>query len=151
MSQKRESNRVKDLNQRKVLDEATRQLRIQKSLAALEQDNYHEDPDSDLEFHEEGPKFEDTIGRGRRKKSKTQIKKFRKNFTALLEEEMQHFTEGETNYLTAAVPPSRYPPRHLCAVCGFPSNYKCVQCGARYCCVKCYGIHKDTRCLKFTA
>ena len=27
----------------------------------------------------------------------------------------------------------------------FPSNYTCVTCGARYCCVKCLGTHRDTR------
>ena len=27
----------------------------------------------------------------------------------------------------------------------FPSNYTCVSCGARYCCVKCLGTHQDTR------
>ena len=27
----------------------------------------------------------------------------------------------------------------------FPSAYTCVSCGARYCCVRCLGTHKDTR------
>ena len=27
----------------------------------------------------------------------------------------------------------------------FPSNYTCVTCGTRYCCVKCLGTHLDTR------
>lgn len=153
MSQKRESSRVKDANKQKVLDEETRKLRLMKSLQALEQDNYHEDPNADVDDDEEGPMFESTFKSRRTRKSKTKPiqQKYRKTFTDKLEEEMINFKEGETNYLTAAVPPSRYPPRHFCAVCGFPSNYTCVQCGARYCSVKCYGIHKDTRCLKFTA
>lgn len=52
---------------------------------------------------------------------------------------------NQPSYVTAVAPPSKYPPRHFCAVCGFPSNYTCVTCGARYCCVKCLGTHQDTR------
>ena len=54
-------------------------------------------------------------------------------------------SHSEPNYLTACVPPSRFPERHFCAVCGFPSNYTCVPCGARYCSVRCLGTHQDTR------
>ncbi|KAI6059343.1 Zinc finger HIT domain-containing protein 1 [Aix galericulata] len=46
--------------------------------------------------------------------------------------------------------PSRLPQRHFCAVCGFPSAYTCVTCGARYCSSRCLGTHQDTRCLKWT-
>ena len=52
---------------------------------------------------------------------------------------------NQPSYVTAVAPPSNYPPRHFCAVCGFPSNYTCVTCGARYCSVKCLGTHQDTR------
>ena len=48
------------------------------------------------------------------------------------------------------VPESRLPPRKLCAVCGFPSSYTCVTCGARYCSLKCLEVHQETRCLKWT-
>jgi len=27
----------------------------------------------------------------------------------------------------------------------FPSNYTCVTCGSRYCCIRCLGTHQDTR------
>lgn len=153
MADKRESTRVKDANQRKVLDKAARKRRLKKALEALEQDNYQDDPHANLVMHKNAPKFEDTIENKRRKKLKTEPfkQRFRKNFTALLEEEEQHFTKDKRNYVTAQIPPSIYPPRHFCAVCGFLSNYTCVQCGARYCCIKCYGIHQDTRCLKWTA
>lgn len=148
MSQKRESNRIKEANQRKVLEEATRKERLEKSIAALERDNYHEDPNPELKFPKREKKIEDTFKKEGGQEVKTE---FRKNFAALSEDEKDYFIEGETNYVTARVPPSRYPPRHFCAVCGFPSNYTCVQCGARYCCIKCFGIHKGTRCSKFTA
>ncbi|XP_070810477.1 zinc finger HIT domain-containing protein 1 isoform X2 [Pituophis catenifer annectens] len=59
-------------------------------------------------------------------------------------------TSEGPNYLTACAPPSNLPQRHFCTVCGFPSNYTCVSCGARYCCVKCLGTHHETRCLKWT-
>ncbi|XP_036381501.1 zinc finger HIT domain-containing protein 1 isoform X1 [Megalops cyprinoides] len=75
--------------------------------------------------------------------------RFRKNFQALLEEENLSMSEGP-NYLTACAPPSKFPQRHFCAVCGFPSSYTCVSCGARYCCVRCLGTHHETRCLKWT-
>lgn len=44
----RESGRLKDANQKRILDEATRQRRIRKALEALEQDNFHDDPHADL-------------------------------------------------------------------------------------------------------
>lgn len=44
----RESGRLKDANQKRILDEATRQRRARKALEALEQDNFHDDPHADL-------------------------------------------------------------------------------------------------------
>ena len=35
------------------------------------------------------------------------------------------------NYLSAQAAPSTKPKRNFCAVCGFPSKYTCVVCGAR--------------------
>uniref|UniRef100_K7GGG3 Zinc finger HIT-type containing 1 n=3 Tax=Cryptodira TaxID=8464 RepID=K7GGG3_PELSI len=75
--------------------------------------------------------------------------RFRKNFQALLEEQNLSTSEGP-NYLTACAAPSSLPQRHFCAVCGLPSHYTCVSCGARYCCVRCLGTHQETRCLKWT-
>ena len=58
----------------------------------------------------------------------------RKNLDQLLEEEgLEDGAEEEGGYLSAQVPESARPPRHLCAVCGFPSPYTCVTCGTRYC------------------
>lgn len=34
--------------------------------------------------------------------------------------------ESGPSYLTAVIPPSKFPPRHFCAVCGYPfiTNHK---------------------------
>ncbi|EGI62533.1 U4/U6.U5 small nuclear ribonucleoprotein 27 kDa protein [Acromyrmex echinatior] len=45
----RESGRIKDASQKRILDEATRKRRQKKALEALEQDNFHDDPHADLE------------------------------------------------------------------------------------------------------
>lgn len=100
------------------------------------------------------PAFNDTMEDKRKKrKSKTGElfkQRFRRTFVMLLEEAQQEAEAGEPSYTSAKVPPSKFPERHFCAVCGFPSNYTCVSCGSRYCCVKCLGTHQDTRCLKWT-
>jgi len=44
----RESGRIKDANQKRVLDDAARKRRQKKALEALEQDNFHDDPHADL-------------------------------------------------------------------------------------------------------
>ncbi|GFU53398.1 zinc finger HIT domain-containing protein 1 [Trichonephila clavipes] len=153
MADKRESSRVKDANQRKVMDEASRRRRVKKALEVLEQDNFHDDPHANLVMHKNAPKFEETLDNKRRRKLKTEPfkQRLRKNFAALLEDEAQFFTKDKTNYVTAKVPPSKYPDRHFCAVCGFSSAYTCVQCGTRFCSVKCQGVHQDTRCMKWTS
>lgn len=74
--------------------------------------------------------------------------RYRKTFQQLVEEESY---ANYPNYITAQAPPSELPERHFCAVCGFPSNYTCIPCGARYCSTHCLGTHLDTRCLKWTA
>lgn len=51
---------------------------------------------------------------------------------------------------------SNIPPRHLCEICGFFGDYKCVQCvhkrtsrvNTYYCSSRCYEIHKDHNCGK---
>ncbi|XP_067669617.1 zinc finger HIT domain-containing protein 1-like [Haliotis asinina] len=153
--EKRESGRIKDVQQRRVLDEAARRRRQRKALEALEQDNFSEDPHADLKMSKKAPKFDEAMDanatkRKRKSKGGDFKQRYRKNFAGLLEEE-QMLNKEEASYFSAGVPPSKMPPRHFCAVCGFPSNYTCVQCGARYCSVRCLGTHQDTRCLKWTA
>ncbi|GIX76892.1 zinc finger HIT domain-containing protein 1 [Caerostris darwini] len=152
MADKRESSRIKETTQRKVMDEASRRRRIKKALEVLEQDNFHDDPHANLVMHKNAPKFEETLDNKRRRKLKTEPfkQRLRKNFASLLEDEAQFFTKDKINYLTAQIPPSKYPDRHFCAVCGFNAPYTCVQCGTRFCSVKCQGIHQDTRCMKWT-
>ncbi|XP_020899213.1 zinc finger HIT domain-containing protein 1 [Exaiptasia diaphana] len=152
---RRESGRIKEV--KRILDSATRRRRQQRQLEALEKDNTHEDPHGHinvLQAKARIPAFNDTMEE-KKKKKKTKTgehfkQRFKRTFNTLLEEAQQDAEEGEPTYASANVPPSRFPERHFCAVCGFPSNYTCVSCGARYCCVKCLGTHQDTRCLKWT-
>jgi len=76
-----------------------------------------------------------------------------KGFKDWLEEaELDRLPEGQPSYLTAMVgPPRTRSARTLCSVCGDVGSYTCTRCGARYCCMRCYGVHTDTRCLKFIA
>lgn len=156
----RESIRVKDADKKRVLDDASRMRRARKALIALEQDNFHEDPHADLVMSKKVPKFDDNIEeptnpRNRKVKRKTgdyMRAKFRKTLLQLLEDDRTNYEESnEPCYSSVQAPPSKLPDRHFCAVCGFPSNYTCTVCGTRYCCIRCLGVHQDTRCLKWTA
>lgn len=72
--------------------------------------------------------------------------KYEWGFNSLPFSSVQELSVSEgPNYLTACAEPSKLPQRHFCAVCGFPSNYTCVSCGARYCCVRCLATHHETR------
>ena len=51
-------------------------------------------------------------------------------------------------YLTALTPPSVYPPRMLCSVCGYWGAYKCRRCAMPYCDRNCEAVHAETRCEK---
>lgn len=148
---KRESSRIKDSQHRRILDEAARRRRQRKALDALESDNFQDDPHADLKMSRKAPKFDETLNCGRKyRKRKSELRFRSKNFAGIVEEEQMLNKEGP-NYFNAVVPPSKFPERHFCSVCGFPSNYTCVSCGTRYCSVKCLGTHQDTRCLKYTA
>ncbi|XP_046523640.1 zinc finger HIT domain-containing protein 1 isoform X1 [Equus quagga] len=147
------SIRSQDPGQRRVLDRAARQRRINRQLEALENDNFQDDPHAGLpQLGKRLPQFDDDADTGKKKK-KTRGDhfklRFRKNFQALLEEQNLSMAEGP-NYLTACAGPPSRPQRPFCAVCGFPSPYTCVSCGARYCTVRCLGTHQETRCLKWT-
>jgi len=151
----RESGRIKEADKKRVLDDASRKRRARKALEALEQDNFHDDPHADLVMSKKVPKFQDHLDPSRSRKLKRRNAdymkaKYRKNFVQLLEEDKQMQSDAP-NYCSAQVGPSKKPNRHFCAVCGFPSNYTCTSCGTRYCCVRCYKTHQETRCLKWTA
>lgn len=152
----RESGRIKDAYSKRVLDDASRKRRQKKALEALEQDNFHEDPHADLVMSKKAPKFQETLeSRNSSRKKKTRSadyykQRFRKTFVQLVEEDL-NYNPTPPNYSSAQASPSKFPERHFCAVCGFPSSYTCIPCGARYCSTKCLGTHLDTRCLKWTA
>ncbi|XP_064394091.1 zinc finger HIT domain-containing protein 1-like isoform X2 [Halichondria panicea] len=142
--------------QKRVLDDATRKRRHQRQLEALEKDNFHDDPHAIYAHLTSKTKLPTFADGSEKKKKKTRTnadhfkQRFRKTFQSLLEE-VPPETYQKPSFVTAAAPPSKLPPRHFCAVCGFFSKYRCVTCGARYCSVRCLGTHKDTRCLKWTA
>ncbi|KAL1129286.1 hypothetical protein AAG570_013815 [Ranatra chinensis] len=151
----RESGRLKDANQRRVLDEATRQRRARQAVEALDSDNFHDDPHGDLVANKNAPKFQDTLDtretRKRRSKSADYYKfKYRRTLPQMIEYESLVRPEQPT-FVDAQVPPSNFPKRNFCAVCGFPSGYRCITCGVRYCSVSCLATHAETRCLKWTA
>lgn len=69
----RESGRIREGNQKRVLDEASRKRRARKAVEALEQDNFHNDPHADLVMSKKLPKFNDNLDlkTRRRRKSKS--------------------------------------------------------------------------------
>lgn len=81
---------------------------------------------------------------------KKNIRRYRKPLNLLIEEEQLANPDGP-NYATAAAPPSKFPPRCFCSVCGFQAPYSCIQCGSKFCATKCLTTHQETRCLKWTA
>ncbi|VDO07684.1 unnamed protein product [Brugia timori] len=169
----RHSVRLHAVESTRVLDEITRKRRLRKQLEALEQDNFHEDPHAQLQWHKNIPKFEDDqLGQSparkadsesgkKRKKFKVEYfkQRFRKNFSALVEEETvlvlafniffklskSMEISGFDAYNAARAPPSCIPPRQFCAACGFFSKYTCLRCGVRYCSISCRDLHNDTR------
>lgn len=76
-----------------------------------------------------------------------------KAFKDWLEEaELDRLPAGQPSYFTAVVgPPTTRSARKLCSVCGCISTYTCTRCGSKYCTLRCYAVHTDTRCLKFMA
>ncbi|XP_064796708.1 zinc finger HIT domain-containing protein 1-like isoform X1 [Oncorhynchus masou masou] len=92
--EKKSSARVAEAGQRRVLDDATRQRRLNRQLDALEKDNFQDDPLSSLP--PSGPTARlpafsegEEPGKKKRKTRGDHFKqRFRKNFQTLLEEEV---------------------------------------------------------------
>ncbi|PHT49926.1 SWR1 complex subunit 6 [Capsicum baccatum] len=101
-------------------------------------------------FHKKYPKG---TKRKTRQAKALENKRAPKSFFELLNEaNLESLPPQVPTYLKAAVgPPSSSSHCHFCTVCGFSANYTCVQCGMRFCSIKCQTIHNDTRCLKFVA
>lgn len=153
-SMSRGSNRLKESERQRIVDESTRRRRVRKFLESLEADNFHDDPHADLVMSKKVPKFDDNLESRTRSKKKErnpeyyQIK-YRKSLQQLVEEDRKEAEENKrTSYADVAAPSDEFPPIHLCAVCGFLSNYICISCGARICQTKCFDTHYETRCLK---
>ena len=154
--------------QYRVLDESARNRRQRNRLEQLERDNFHDDPHANLVMHKKAPKFEDnskTNGNSGSSSNKRHALPRSRLLTIhnLIEEDAK---TGAPNYTTCTAPAPTPTPtpcnnsdkrlayvvkRHFCSVCGFASNYTCVNCGMRYCCLNCLKTHRDTRCLKWTA
>ena len=57
------AGRIKDTNQKRILDSYTRAKRLRKQLEALEQDNYQEDPQANLVIpNKKLPQFDSNEG-----------------------------------------------------------------------------------------
>ncbi|KAF3813982.1 hypothetical protein GH733_018014 [Mirounga leonina] len=156
--------RSQDPGQRRVLDRAARQRRINRQLEALENDNFQDDPHAGLpQLGKRLPQFDDDAdtASGRAPQGRNEPIEVlvlggclvygwaRSCGPFPLSRQNLSMAEGP-NYLTACAGPPSRPQRPFCAVCGFPSPYTCVSCGARYCTVRCLGTHQETRCLKWT-
>lgn len=131
-------------------------------LDALESDNAVVEPqllddDDEASLDDEDQVFHKKYPKGTKRKTRQakalENKRAPKSFLELLNEaNLESLPPHMPTYLRAAVgPPSSSSRRHFCTVCGFSSTYTCVQCGMRFCSIKCRTIHNDTRCLKFVA
>ncbi|KAI6661398.1 Zinc finger HIT domain-containing protein 1 [Oopsacas minuta] len=130
----------------RILDSVTRQRRKDIHLESLEKDNFVDDESIQMSAGKQTIK-EMVKKRKKVKTGEHYKKRFRKNFSSLLEE--IEFQTDQPNYFTAKAPKSILPKRKFCAVCGFPSCYNCVVCGGVYCTIECQLTHKETRCNKW--
>ncbi|KAJ7593440.1 hypothetical protein C8J56DRAFT_1003166 [Mycena floridula] len=144
--------------------------RNQRHLEDLERSNYAESGDPVVgEDNEDGAPEKYTKGRARhtisdkrnlklpgnsaaatKKKSNMKIRTaliYRTNLAKLVEESNIAALPARTpTYLTAQTPPSKYPPRMMCSVCGYWGQYKCRKCSMPYCDRNCESVHDETRC-----
>ncbi|XP_022903473.1 zinc finger HIT domain-containing protein 1 [Onthophagus taurus] len=152
----RGSQRYKEGEKRRIVDETSRKRRHKKFLESLEMDNFHDDPHADLVMSKKLPKFEDNLESRTRSKKKERNPeyyplKYRKTFQQLIEDDRKEAEEtGRISFGSITVEDSQFPPLSFCAVCGFYGNYICVACGTKLCSNKCLDTHYETRCLKWT-
>ncbi|KAI5684068.1 hypothetical protein M9H77_05296 [Catharanthus roseus] len=132
-------------------------------LDALENDNaaietvQPMDDDDEASLDDDDQVYQKRQSKGTKRKTRQakalEARRAPRTFLELLNEaNLESLPSHVPSYLRAAVgPPSSTSRRHFCTVCGFTATYTCVQCGMRFCCIRCQTIHKDTRCLKFVA
>ncbi|RZC42325.1 hypothetical protein BDFB_012475 [Asbolus verrucosus] len=125
-SQLRGSNRIKEGDKPRVIDETQRRRRQRKIMELLESDNYQDDPHTDLVMSKKIPKFEDNLVHRSTRTKKRECTaeyyqtKFHKNFQQLMDKDrVEVDMTGRVSYIDAAAVKSKLPPRHFCAVCGF--------------------------------
>ncbi|KAL3653696.1 SWR1 complex subunit 6 [Castilleja foliolosa] len=165
-SQRRMSTRTRKVASKMSAALASSDNRTQAMLArleALENDNagmetVQVDEDDEASFDDDDQAYQkkhnkSTKRKTRQAKALENAKKAPRTFLELLQEaNLESLPPHVPTYLRAAVgPPRSTARRHFCTVCGFLSNYTCVQCGMRFCSTRCQNIHNDTRCLKFVA
>lgn len=151
---------------KQVLDPEVVAKRKKRHLEELERTNYSasvilNDPDSEPEsstnpkakFRARQTVISDkrTFGNSKpKRKSSMNVRTailYRKGLAALVEESgISILPSTVPSYITATAPPSPYPARLLCSVCGYKGAYRCKKCAIPYCDMKCGQVHDDTRC-----
>ncbi|KAI6025598.1 hypothetical protein F5J12DRAFT_715391 [Pisolithus orientalis] len=151
---------------KQVLDPEVLTKRTKRHLEELERTNYSasvtlNDPDSEPEsstnskskFRARQMVISDkrTFGNSKpKKKSSMNVRTavlYRKGLAALVDESgISTLPSTVPSYLTATAPPSPYPVRLLCSVCGYKGAYKCKKCAMPYCDMNCGQVHDETRC-----
>ncbi|KAL7752438.1 Zinc finger HIT domain-containing protein 1 [Sorochytrium milnesiophthora] len=163
------SQRLREVEATRTLDEPTRRRQQQRHLDALESDNYAVSSDAlegivlgrrdtveemALDNADGGIDGSGAAGRPRKKPRKRELKRLiaaRRPFLSLVEESrIDALPPGVPSYLTAAAGPSLLPARRFCSVCGFEARHRCLRCGMQHCSLRCKLTHDDTRCMKFT-
>ncbi|CEI85611.1 hypothetical protein BCV72DRAFT_121670 [Rhizopus microsporus var. microsporus] len=122
---------------------------LRRQLESLEKDNHQSlnDVEGLINIALAAQEEEGLGTRKSRNRRGTNMYASKTNLNALLEES----PVTAHCYQTCLVSPSIYPARKFCSVCGYPSDYKCLRCGMKYCSTKCLSTHSETRCLKWMA
>ncbi|KAI0988253.1 hypothetical protein GJ496_010062 [Pomphorhynchus laevis] len=119
----------------------------QKLIESLEIDNYQDDSSTEFDDIVKLSKRKNVTNKSRKrpKRSLEYLRqRQRKTLDALLEED-----ENMELYINSQAPPSKYPARKICCVCGYPSIYNCMICSSKICSIACREIHSGTRCNKW--
>eukprot|EP00039_Didymoeca_costata_P030650 m.30729 g.30729 ORF g.30729 m.30729 type:complete len:155 (+) comp8233_c0_seq1:159-623(+) len=147
------SERTRQSGAPRVIDEKTRQKRIQQMLLKLDADHHNDESFSKTQdqslFDEDAEEKGSKSRKKKRKKLSATSQRFRRTLETLITDAGLREKKDEMNYCTAVAPPPLKPPRKTCAVCGYLAKYTCTLCGTKYCSLACLGHHKETRCLRY--
>eukprot|EP01040_Poterioochromonas_malhamensis_P001969 gene1969-2105_t len=141
----------------KVIDDETRREIAEQRLNALEQDNYNE---KEIAGYQDDD-FSDDDSTAPKKKKMKKNQDIRSKWATRAVKSLERIlldngisrddpnVMATPNYYSVAAGPSTIPPRRkFCTICGYLGDYSCVRCGSRYCSIKCYESHQETKCLK---